>query len=353
MLQITTPEQLEALLQDSLSKCYFLLGNDQLLLQESQDIIIARAQHRQFSETFYFYLDCPDWDAIFNCCQTRSLFAKRQIILLRLPQHSMNTAIGEKLYVLASILHEDCLLILRGNLLTSTQKNSAWFKALSHNAVLVSCMTPEPTQLARWVITRANNMKLVLDDAACQLLCYCYEGNLFALVQVLERLSVMYPDGHLTLIKITAAVNDAANFTKFHWINAVLTGNSKRAGHILQQLRLDGRSSLIILLRSVQHEVVLLLTLKRQATSKSLSAMFDKYHVLQSRRPLLIQALQRLSTAQLHQAVALMKKIELELKHNYSYSGWLDLNALALLLSGQPLPVSMINSYDAVNLNEN
>ena len=45
-------------------------------------------------------------------------------------------------------------------------------------------------------------MKLELDDAANQLLCYCYEGNLLALSQALERLSLLHPDGKLTLPRV-------------------------------------------------------------------------------------------------------------------------------------------------------
>ncbi len=46
---------------------------------------------------------------------------------------------------------------------------------------------------------RAKQHQLQLDDAASQLLCYCYEGNLLALAQALERLALLWPDGKLTL----------------------------------------------------------------------------------------------------------------------------------------------------------
>ncbi|VTN14986.1 DNA polymerase III subunit delta [Raoultella terrigena] len=82
-----------------------------------------------------------------------------------------------------------CWLIVRGNKLTKAQENAAWVTALASRAVQVSCQTPEYAQLPRWLAARAKQNNLQLDDAASQLLCYCYEGNLLALSQALERLS--------------------------------------------------------------------------------------------------------------------------------------------------------------------
>lgn len=194
------PEQLTAQLHEGLRGCYLLFGNEPLLLQESQDHIRAVARQQDFLEHFSFTIDNnTDWDAIFSTCQALSLFASRQTLLLILPDAGPGAPASEQLVKLATLLHPDILLMVRGNKLTKAQENSAWFKALSQQGVYVPCMTPEQEQLPRWVAQRARNMKLALDDAASQLICYCYEGNMLALVQALERLSLLYPDGKLTL----------------------------------------------------------------------------------------------------------------------------------------------------------
>lgn len=336
-------EQLAAQLQEALRPCYLLFGNDPLLLQESQDRIRDRAHAQKFEEHFSVTLDADtDWDAIFSLCQARRLFASRQTLLLVLPDSNINAAMTEKMLQLAALLHDDVLLILRGSKLTRATENSAFFKALSQNAVLVSCATPEQAQLPRWVAKRAASMKLTLDDAACQLLCYCYEGNLLALAQALERLALLYPDGRMRLPRVEAAVNDAAHFTPFHWVDAALAGKSKRAAHILRQLRLEAAEP-VILLRSIQREVLLLLTLKRQTADAPLRTLYDRHTVWQNRRTLLTQAIGRLTLAQLRDTVALMTKIELALKQDYGHPVWSDLNALALLLCGKSLPAAMFD----------
>ncbi len=340
------PEQLAAQLREGLRACYLLCGNDPLLLQESQDSIRKAAQAAAFEEHYTFTLDAhTEWDAIFSICQALSLFATRQTLLLILPENGPPAPMGEQLVKLTPLLHDDILLILRGTKLTKAQENSAWFKALSDRGVFVSCQTPEQAQLPRWVAKRAKELSLELDEPANQLLCYCYEGNLLALAQSLERLSLLYPDGKLTLLRVEEAVNDAAHFTPYHWLDALLAGKNKRAWHILRQLQQED-SEPVILLRTLQRELLMLLNLRRKMDSIPLRTLFDQYKVWQNRRTLVTQALQRLSLRQLQQAVHLLTKMEITLKQDYGQSIWPELESLSMLLCGKPLPESFIDTCD-------
>ncbi|HEN3609622.1 TPA: DNA polymerase III subunit delta [Yersinia enterocolitica] len=338
------PEQLVAQLHEGLRTCYLLCGNEPLLLQESQDHIRRVAATHDFSEHFSFALDAhTEWENIFSLCQALSLFASRQTLLLSFPDSGLTAPMNEQLVKLSGLLHPDILLILRANKLTKAQENSAWFKALSPNSVFVSCQTPEQAQLPRWVSTRAKSLNLDIDDAAIQLLCYCYEGNLLALSQALERLSLLYPDGKLTLPKVEQAVNDAAHFTPYHWLDALLAGKSKRAWHILQQLQQED-SEPVILLRTLQRELLQLLTLKRQMEQVPLRTLFDQFKVWQNRRPMMTQALQRLSMPQLQQAVRLLSQMEVRLKQDYGQSIWPELETLSMLMCGKILPESFFDA---------
>lgn len=334
------PEQLGAQLREGLRACYLLSGNEPLLLQEAQDDIRAAAQQQGFTEHFSVTLEAgTDWQEIFAICQALSLFSSRQTLQLTLPENGPNAATGEQLLTLSTLLHSDILLVLRAAKLTKAQENSAWYKALSAHGAVVPCQTPEQAQLPRWVSARAKKHQLTLDDAANQLLCYCYEGNLLALSQALERLSLLWPDGKLTLPRVEQAVNDAAHFTPFHWVDALLAGKSKRALHILHQMHAED-SEPVILMRTLQRDLLLLVTLKRQMAKTPLRALFDQHRVWQNRRTLFSDALQRLSAMQLTQAVRLLTQIELTLKQDYGQSVWSELETLALMLCHPSFPAS-------------
>ncbi|WP_394549808.1 DNA polymerase III subunit delta [Pantoea sp. SGAir0180] len=334
------PEQLSAQLREGLRACYLLTGNEPLLLQESADAIRASAVAQGFEEHMSFTLDAQtDWDSLFVSCQSMSLFTQRQTLTLQFPENGPNAAIAEHLITLASLLHEDILLICRMAKLSKAQENSAWFKALSAHAVLVPCQTPEQAQLPRWVTSRAKAMKLAIDDAAVQLLCYCYEGNLLALAQALERLSLQWPDGKLTLPRVEAAVSDAAHFTPYHWVDALLAGKSRRALHILQQLESED-SEVTILLRTLQRDLMTLLHLRRHQTQQPLRTLMDQQRIWQNRRPLFTEALQRLDAARLQQAIHLLTQIEITLKQDYGQSVWPQLQTLSMLIANRAFPAS-------------
>lgn len=330
------PEQLKAQLESGLRPYYLLSGNEPLLLMESQDMICQTAVKQSFEERLTFNLDNQtDWPELFHYCQEFGLFSNRKILILHCGESGITAPISEKLNQLITMLHDDILLILQVNKLSKAQENSTWFKAFNSGSYII-CQTPEHAQLPRWLAQRAKHLNLQLDEQVIQLLCYSYEGNLLALSQVLEHLLLLYPDGKLTLPRVEQVVNNVAHFMPYHWLDALLSAKAKRAMHILQQLEKEDTEALI-LVRSLQKELLQLLTLQKQMSTTPLKVLFDQHKVWQNRRPVLTQALQRLTFAQLKQALALLTQIELQLKHDFSYSVWAQLESLTLLLCGKPL----------------
>ncbi|WP_367680382.1 DNA polymerase III subunit delta [Candidatus Fukatsuia anoeciicola] len=344
MIYVST-EQLSMQLQQGLRNCYLLYGNDPLLLQESQDAIYHAAKHQGFNEYFSIILDSyTEWMNIFTLCQARNLFTCRQILLLIFPDSGLTALMSQQLIKLTVLLHPDILLLLRINKLTKIQQNSIWYKLLSKNAVFINCQTPDQTQLPHWVNNRIQNMKLDIDTTAIQLLCYCYEGNLFALSQILQKLSLLYPNKRLTLLHVKQIANDVARFTPYHWLDALLIGEKERTWHILQRLQQEEEHP-VILLRVLQPNLLLLLTLKCNMEQIQLYSLFKQHKVWQNRRNIIMKALQRLSLFQIQQAIHLLAQIEIELKNNYCQSIWLRLETLSMLLCGIELPESLLNVY--------
>jgi DNA polymerase-3 subunit delta len=98
-------------------------------------------------------------------------------------------------------------------------------------------------------------------------------------------------------------------------------------------------------LRTLQRELLQLLNLQRRMASVPLRTLFDQYKVWQNRRNLVTQALQRLSGAQLQQAVHLLTQIEITLKQDYGQSVWPELETLSMLLCGKPLATSFSDAH--------
>ena len=245
-------ERLTEQLSKQLQSVYLLFGNEPLLLQESRQLIQEVAYHQGFEERHRFAIDASfDWELLYQCCQSMSLFSSRQLIELELPESGINTGISNGLLNLIEILHNDIVLVLIGSKLTKAQENAKWFKALSTKGCWVNCRSPDISRLPQFVQARCSKMKLQPDAEAIQLLAQWHEGNLFALVQSLEKLALIYPDGQLNLVRLEESLSRSNHYNAFQWADALLMGKAKRSQRILLQLQSEDIEP-TILLRTIQ-----------------------------------------------------------------------------------------------------
>ncbi|XZQ55195.1 MAG: DNA polymerase III subunit delta [Arsenophonus sp.] len=328
------PEQLTLQLSYKLKTCYLIFGNDPFLSEDSIDKICQTAKQKDFTERYTYLLDTnTNWESIYFLSQSFSLFSNRQILILTLPKNGPNTIMAKNLLKLTGLLHPDLLLILRGMKLSKAQENSSWYKKICEDVVYINCLIPEQSRLSYWITQRVKMMSASLDKEANQLLCYCYEGNLMAIDQILERLSILYSDNNFTLSRVKKVVDNAVNFTPYHWVDALLAGEIKRGLYILQQLQREN-SEIIILLHIIQRELILLITLKQQSNDKYFKKLLDEYKIWKARRSLIITAVHRIPLRKLQIAIELITQAELHFKQDYDYdkSFFSKLEILSILL---------------------
>ncbi|MDP9499824.1 DNA polymerase III subunit delta [Bisgaard Taxon 45] len=336
-------EQLGSSLTHSLAKIYYLVGQDPLLLSESQDLICQSALTQGFDEKTAIPVDNQtDWNAVFERCQSIGLFFNKQILLLHLPENLTST-LQQHLHTLISVLNEDILLILQLPKLTKTTEKQIWFtQALQFEpqAVLINCQTPSIDQLPRWLTLRAKSMGLYIEEQAIQLLCYSHENNLLALKQSLQLLALLYPDNKISYARVDTTIAQASTFTPFQWVDALLDGKSKRAQRILEGLKAEDVEP-IILLRTLQRDLITLLTLAKPSHSVTLDTplptqqlreQFDRLKVWQNRRPFFTQAFKRLTYKQLYLIIQSLADIERLAKHSFSQDIWDRLAELSALI---------------------
>ncbi len=319
-------------LNKGLKHSYLLFGNEPLFVQESRQLITQQAKAQGFEEVHRFAIDNTlDWNEVFDCCQALSLFAQRQVIELLVPDSGINAAISKSLAELQPLLHDDILLIISGSKLTRAQENAKWFKGFLVSGIHVSCATPDVQRLPQWVMQRCRKLNLKADGEAIQLLSQWHEGNLFALSQSLEKLSLLYPDGTLTLVRVQQALSRHNHFTAFHWIDALLAGKPNRAQRILRQLEAEG-VEVIILLRTLQKELSQLIQMQHALGSMSMQQVFDKYRIWQSKKVLYNSALTRLDAKRLKAAIRQLTKAEILAKTQYDVSAWPAIQQLTIEL---------------------
>ncbi|WWO95713.1 MAG: DNA polymerase III subunit delta [Candidatus Dasytiphilus stammeri] len=343
MIKLTS-EHLPFQVAKELSRCYFLVGNDSFLLQESEHIVFEAAKKKGFQEHYRATSDnnLQEWqDIIFNF-KAYSLFARKRTFCLKVPTYSekeVSVLWQERLLMLAKLLqsNSNILLIIILSYLTKKQEESTWFTTLStKNTVLVSCFTPHKDRYLKWINHRAINMGLKIEEDALQLLCCNYEGNLLALVQNLNMLRLLWPDGMLSLSRVENIVSDVSYFTPYQWLDSVLSGQSVRALHILHQLRQQG-SEINFLCNFLSYDLITLLTLQQRFLRSSSYPLLPNNHPSYKkiiRLTFLTDALKRLNNTHIKMAITLLSRLEIAIKNNETPTLlWSRLETISLLLS--------------------
>jgi len=313
-------------LAETLSKhshlLYIIIGNEPLLLEESKTLIEHQAKQSGYDEIHRYTADSSiDWNDVFEQYQSLSLFSSKQLIEILIPESGWNAKTGKQLSSLFEFNNPDILLVIHGSKPTRAQENSQWFKALTIQACIVNCLIPDIQRLPQFINTRCRTLGLSPDPESLQMLAQWHEGNLLALKQSLEKLSLQYPDGQLTLIRLQESLNRHNHFTPFHWIDALLEGKAKRAQRILCQLESEG-VEIIILLRTLQKELMLLWQMKSLQSTKSLREIYDQFRIWQNRKTFYTQALNRLSLRRLKSLLQQLTYIEILTKTQFSDEPW-------------------------------
>lgn len=316
------------------SPYYLLIGSDPYLQHYALTQLRNTFGQKGFDEQLTFTIDNQtDWSAIYDSCQALNLFSNNTLIFLDFGDNALNTALITKLNTLSEVLTPDIALIISLNKITKTQENATWYKALADKLVIVNCTTPDTLQLPQWIKNHLQIKKMDIEPQAIELLCYYYEGNLLALTQIIEQLQLLYPNHKITYEQVENNINDSAVFSPYHWIDAMVANKSKRATHILQQLRMNDIEPLI-LMRIFQRELILIINLKKSSEKNSLKQAFDKFKVWQNKRALYTSYLNRNDIKNLFTTLAKLTEIEIGVKHDSQLRIWDNLNSLMMLFMG-------------------
>ena len=316
------------------SPYYLIIGNDPYLQHYAKTQLKTSFKQLGFNEQLPFNIDNQtDWSTIFDSCQEMNLFSDNTLIFLDFGENSINANVTTKLNTLSEMLTAEIVLIISLNKITKTNENAQWYKTLSDKLVVVSCNTPDEVQLPKWLSNHLQQKQMQIEPEAIELLCYYYEGNLLALTQIVEQLKLLFPNQTITYDQVESNINDSAIFTPYHWIDAMVSHKTKRATHIMQQLKMNEFEPLI-LLRVIQRELILLINLKKGLSNKSFKQIFDEYKIWQNKRSMYTSYLNRFDIKDLFNILKRLTEIEISFKNDNQLQIWDALSALTMQFMG-------------------
>jgi len=251
------PEQLEANLARGLRPVYLIHGDEPLLAQEAADAIRAAARTAGFAERQVFVASGAhfDWSGVLGAAQAMSLFAERKLIEIRIPSGKPGKEGSEALqrYVseVSERLPDDVLTLVQCPKLDFAQQKAAWFAALDGAGLTVRVETLDRKALPAWLgqrLARQGQRVRAGEEGQKTLAFFAdrIEGNLLAAHQEMQKLALLHPAGELSFEQVEAAVLNVARYDSTKLSEAAWTGQVARALRVLDGLRHEGESAVMV-----------------------------------------------------------------------------------------------------------
>ena len=324
----------------SLSACYLISGDEQLLVNEALDALRTAALRQGCDERESFTVERGfDWPALVTSLNVRSLFSAGRLIVLRLPTAAPGDDGSRALRELAARPADGNVVVVVTPKLNRKVADSAWASALRKEGVWVELGAVPAAELPRWIALRLKAAGLSCDREGAELLAARVEGNLLAAQQEIDKLALLHPDGaQLDVAQIRAAVADGARFDVFQLGDAVLAGDTPRAIRVLNGLREEGVAAPLVLWALVREVFVLLEAGMGAARGLPLPQAVQAAGVWKSRVGIYVQALRGRTPATLRRLLSMAGDADQIVKGARRGEPWNALLELTLALSGKPLP---------------
>lgn len=237
----------------ALKPLYTLWGDEILLVQEAADAVRAAARAAGCTERQVHTVAGAhfNWAGLLGASQSMSLFGDRQLIEIRIPSGKPGKDGSEALQRYCTQLDPQAVSLVLLPRLDRQQQQSVWAKALEQAGVMVRVDTVDRQALPTWIAQRlaAQGQRVQSGEAGQHSLRFFadqVEGNLLAAHQEIQKLSLLYPEGELSLNDIQQAVLNVARYDVFSLGEAIWSGDTERALRMLAGLEAEGEGAVLV-----------------------------------------------------------------------------------------------------------
>ena len=235
-------------LEKGLENIYTVFGNETLFIQETIEKIRAKAVKNGYTERSSIVVTKDfDWTTLTNASENLDLFGNMKILELKMLGTGPGVSGSKALKDYTGKKNDSQILIISAERLESKSLSSAWVKALDSNGILVTVKALDDNQIVSWINERALKFGNEITPDAVLFLAEMTEGNLFATLQEMHKISLIYPKEKINLEKMINAISNASRYGIFDLTEAFILGNKKKTVQILEHFRSEGTPELQIL----------------------------------------------------------------------------------------------------------
>lgn len=325
--------QLVNTLNQGFKPVWLIFGDEPWQKNDSLQMVKSFYQQQGFSELIRFSVDEKfDWSLLQQEYQAMSLFSSQRIIELEIVNGKLGDKGSKALLGICEQLHGDILLILHGGKLDAAGQKRKWFKSLESAGCYLPLYDIEGRQLNQWIHRQAQSNQLNLQPDVIALLSELFEGNLNALSQELQKLSILFGQQSIRLQDVESVLIKQAKFNPFQLIDAMLSGNIKKCVAMLDQLQQEG-TAVTQLLWFVHKEIKQLVIMQEKiANGDNFNNLCKEYRIWDKRKPLYQSALQNITIDNLALAQARLAEVDLLSKTSVEFNAFILLSDVIISL---------------------
>ena len=327
-MKIST-RQLDGQLRKGVSPLYAVHGAEALLALEAADRIREAARRSGCSEREVFFAEPgADWDRFGASGANMSLFASRRLLELRIPTGKPGTEGSKAIEAWCSKLPEDAVTLVLLPELEWQQQKGKWFEALDRAGVLVEAKPVSRDELPEWLAERLSRQQQRASVETLEWLAERVEGNLLAAKQEVEKLSLLLPQGEVTLESIREAVTDVSRFGRDALVDAIHAGDPAHIVRVVASLEAGGEP-LPLLLWVLTEELRLMMGMS--------GGQRPRRYMAPDRAAAVQQTARRHGPASFQRELLRAHRIDRMIKGVETGNPWDSLLEMALGLAGKPV----------------
>ena len=331
---------------------WLVFGDEPWQKNNSLVTIKAHAQQRGFSEVIRLSGDHKfNWQQIIDEYQSLSLFASQRIIEVEFTTVKIGDSGNKILLALSELVTQntelqDVIFIFHGPKLDGASTNRKWFKALIQLGCYLPLYNIEVKGLPKWLQNQAKNVNVNLAPELSSLLIELFEGNLPALAQELQKLSLLFGTRQISLSDAEQIVIKQAKFNPFQIIDALLEGNCKKCITMLDQLQQEGTAAGQIIWVFHKEFNQLYAMLDKLAQGRPLNDLYKEYRIWDKRKPLYQHALTHINLKDIKRAMSRLADIDLISKTSSEFNAFILLADVCLTLYHGDITQNYSLNYD-------
>lgn len=315
--------QLNQTLAQQLQPIWLVFGDEPWQKNDSLFQIKSAAKQQGFDELIRFTVDDKfNWEDLIHEYNAMSLFAARRIIELEFLTTKVAEAGTKAIATITSQLSQDVVLLCHGDKLDGATTNRKWFKTLSGAGCYLPLYDLDTKGLSMWLNRQIRQYQLNLDKDCIALLLTMFEGNVLALDQELQKLTILYGQQAIDFDALSSLVINQSKFNPFTLIDALLNGQTAKCITILDQMQQEG-VAIAKVIWFVNKELQQLKSMYYQLQAgKNIGEVCKEFKVWDKRKPLYQNALTNSSLSNIMLALSRIADVDTVSKSSSEFNAF-------------------------------